>query len=260
MTKRLALTIPLFIFFSTATCQVTYAEPSKLPLYLPAILGAVLTRDVQYGSTHWGQYHLGPVDFAETSWHNACAPASGYRQALRHNTGLGGEFLAGVSTIFSEGGGACDRCIRITTAAERTIIARVVTYGATNEPGDIDVSLSVYEALNIGEYPRLMSWYFTKCPQSGTIQYEFQEGAHIWWSSLWLRISRVPIAKVEVRSKNHQAFFPLTRGTDGTLTDNGGFGEGRFTLRTTAFDGQAIEDDFDSFPTGKIIPSSKQFE
>jgi expansin (peptidoglycan-binding protein) len=106
----------------------------------------------------------------------------------------------------------------------------------------------------------LMSWYFTKCPQSGTIQYEFQEGAHIWWSSLWLRNSRIPIEKVEVKSKNHQTFFPLTRGTDGTLTDSGGFGEGRFTLRATAVDGQVVEDIFDSFPTGEIVPSSNQFK
>jgi hypothetical protein len=27
-----------------------------------------------YGEVHAGQYHLGPVDFAETEWHNACAP------------------------------------------------------------------------------------------------------------------------------------------------------------------------------------------
>lgn len=64
-----------------------------------------------YGEIHSGQYHLGPVDFAETVWHNACAPGGGYRNDLRANAGLGGEYLAGVSHSYAEGGGVCDRCI-----------------------------------------------------------------------------------------------------------------------------------------------------
>src|SRR5690242_1479320 len=33
------------------------------------------TRDGEvFGDVHSGNYNLGPVDFAETQWHNACAP------------------------------------------------------------------------------------------------------------------------------------------------------------------------------------------
>ena len=35
------------------------------------------TSDRLYGDVYSGQYHLGPVDFAESEWHNACAPAGG---------------------------------------------------------------------------------------------------------------------------------------------------------------------------------------
>ena len=69
------------------------------------------------GEPHAGQYHLGPVDFAETEWHNACAPGGGkYRSALQDATGLGGEYLAGVSNEYMQGGAVCDACILIKTA------------------------------------------------------------------------------------------------------------------------------------------------
>src|SRR5262245_11547028 len=55
------------------------------------------TSDEVFGEVFSGEYHLGPVDFAESQWHNACAPGGGYRSELRDPTGLGGEFLAGVS-------------------------------------------------------------------------------------------------------------------------------------------------------------------
>jgi expansin len=253
-------------FFFSSFISVSAADDSRFLLYLPAIVsshGQSTTNPpstVTYGAVHAGQYHLGPVDFAETVWHNACAPAGGYRSELVVNAGLGGEYLVGVSNIYSEEGGVCDKCIFIKTAQEKGIIARVVTYGASNSPGDVDVSPSVYAALNKDEYPRSMTWQFVKCPESGPLVYEFQDGAHIWWSSLWVRNARVPVRKVEVKSANHAAFFALQRGTDGTVTDNGGFGAGPFTLRVTAIDGQVLEDTFPEFPTGQLIESQKQFK
>ncbi len=214
----------------------------------------------QYGDVHEGQYHLGPVDFAETEWHNACAPEGGYRSALRSDTGLGGEYLAGVSGEFADNGGVCDACIQVTTGMGKTIVARVVTYGATNEPGDIDVSPSVYETLNQEEYPRSMSWEFASCPDTGNLAYEFQTGANVWWTSFWVRNQKVPLVKVEVQSTNHDEFFELRREMDGTLNDDGGFGEGEFTLRLTGMDGQVITDTFPSFEPGELIESTQQFD
>ena len=218
------------------------------------------TSDHRYGDVYTGQYHLGPVDFAESDWHNACAPAGGYRDSLQEATGLGGEYLAGVSTEHADGGGVCDACIEITAETGRTIVARVVTYGVTNEPGDLDVSPSVYEELNTGEYPRSMSWQFAACPDVGPLAYEFQTEANVWWTSLWVRNPRVPLDTVDVRSANHANFIELTRGSDGTLTDAGGFGEGEFTLRLTAMDGQVITETFPGFDPGELVVSSQQFE
>jgi hypothetical protein len=218
------------------------------------------TDGLTYGEEHAGQYHLGPVDFAETQWSNACTPSGGYKESLRDATGLGGEYLAGVSNSYADAGGVCDACIIITTGTGRSIVARVVTYGDTNEPGDIDVSPSVYETLNTQEYPRSMTWKFGKCPDTGTLRYEYQTGANAWWTSLWVRNPRVPLESVAVKSANHPDYFSLRRETDGTLNDDGGFGEGEFTLKLTSIDGQVITETFASFTPGSIVESSKQFE
>jgi expansin (peptidoglycan-binding protein) len=130
----------------------------------------------------------------------------------------------------------------------------------TNAPGDSDVSPSVYNALNTEEYPRTMTWQFAKCPDTGPLMYEFQTGANAWWTSFWVRNQRVPVTGVEVQSANHDDFFEMRRETDGTFNDDGGFGEGAFTLRITGMDGQVVTDTFTGFSPGELIISEKQFE
>jgi hypothetical protein len=223
--------------------------------------GTPVTSGDAFGEPHEGQYHLGPVDFAETEWHNACAPGgSKYRAELRESVGLGGEYLAGVSNEFARAGGVCDACILIESATGQSIVARVVTYGVAKEPGDIDVSPSVFEALHRDEYPRAMTWRFARCPEAGPLRYEFQTKANPYWTSLWVRNPRVPLTKLEVKSKNHASFFELRRAPDGTLTDDGGFGEGAFTFRLTGMDGQVLEDELPGFSAGELVQSARQFE
>jgi hypothetical protein len=222
--------------------------------------GPPTTMGETFEDAHDGVYHLGPVDFAESEWHNACAPQGGYRNELRATAGLSGEYLAGVSGELSQNGAVCDACILIETGEGESIVARVVTYGQEQAPGDIDVSPSVYEAIHHGEFPRNMSWHFARCPDVGALQYEFQTGANAFWTSLWVRNPRVPLTKVEVKSKTDSDFIPLQRGSDGTLTDAGGFGDGAFTLRMTGMDGQVVEETLPGFKPGQLIESELQFE
>lgn len=202
-----------------------------------------------------GQYNLGPVDFEETQFHNACAPGTKYAPEVRTAEG---SLLAGLWDGIPNVAGYCDACISVTTAAGKSALLRVVTYGQTST-NSIDVSPEAYAILDSGEYPREMTWQFAKCPDTGPMMYEFQTGANEWWTSLWVRNARVPLAKVEVKSTNHGAFVALDRGGDGTLTDSGGFGAGKFTIRSTGVDGQVVEETFDwpasgiagAFLTGK---------
>lgn len=210
-----------------------------------------------YGDPYSGQYNLGPVDWEESAWHNACAP---YPASVQREEGL---ILAGLATGHMDGGRLCDACIRITTAEGKSTVARVVTYGDTG-PNDLDLSPGACTALSgtpgCEAWPRQMSWQFTQCPDTGKISYQFQTEASAWWSSLWVRNARVPLQKVEVKSTKHATWFALQRAGDGTLTDAGGFGEGAFTLRVTAVDGQQIEETFSTFPAGALVESSQQFK
>ncbi len=214
-----------------------------------------------FGEPHEGVYHLGPVDFEQTEWHNACAPADlKYRSELRETVGLGGELLAGVANELAQAGGVCDACILIETAMGKSVVARVVTYGVEHAAGDIDVSPAVWEAIHQGENPRRQTWRFARCPEAGNLQYEFQTLASQYWSSLWVRNPRVPLTKLEVKSSNHASFVTMERGTDGTFTDAGGFGPGPFTFRLTAMDGQVITDELPGFEPGQLVESTQQFE
>src|SRR6185436_7258984 len=135
-------------------------------------------------------------------------------------------------------------------AKGKSAILRVVTYGDTTA-NSIDVSPAAWTILNSGEYPRNMTWQFAKCPASGPVYYEFQTASSEWWTSLWVRNARVPLSKVEVKSPNHTSFAALDRGSDGTLTDGGGFGNGSFTIRLTGVDGTVVTDTF-TWPSGGI--------
>jgi expansin (peptidoglycan-binding protein) len=205
-----------------------------------------------FGDAHSGQYNLGPVEW-EGSFHNACAP---YPPAIEMQAG---ELLAGVDNMYGASGDLCDACILIQTAAGKSLVERVVTYGVSNASGDLDLSSAAYNQLTLGEYPRTMTWQLATCPDTGMIEYQFQTQANPYWTSLWVRNARVPIMQVEVMSANHASWFALTRGSDGTLTDAGGFGSGGFMVRVTSLDGQQVTDTFPGFNAGDVLTSAAQF-
>jgi expansin (peptidoglycan-binding protein) len=174
---------------------------------------------VTYGQPYTGgQFNLGPVDYAETQFHNACAPGTKYAPAVQQAEGT---LLAGLWTGIPNVAGYCDACIFVTTAKGKSALLRVVTYGDTTM-NSIDTSPDAFAQLDSGEYPRAMTWQLAECPSSGAILYEFQTGSSQYWTSLWVRNARVPLAKVEVQSPNHAAWTELARGSDGTLTDAAG--------------------------------------
>jgi expansin (peptidoglycan-binding protein) len=200
-----------------------------------------------------GEYELGPVEWTG-SFNNSCSP---YTDAIES---MEGKFLTGTGTMFNGDGSLCDACILVKTAMGKSLVLRVVTNGETTAPNNIDVSQEAYDLLNVGEYPRSMTWQVVECPDTGKIQYQFQTMASEYWTSLWVRNIRAPLSKVEVQSANHAQFTPLTRGNDGTYTDDKGFGKGSFTLRLTSQDGQQITDTFPSFDAGSVIASPQQFQ
>lgn len=223
-----------------AGCDTSTADGPGLPL----------TAGAAVGPDHAGQYHLGPVDFAETVFHNACAP---YPQTIR---GITGNMIAGVSDTIATPGSLCDACVEVTTDLGRAAVLRVVTYGVSNTSGDLDLSPAAYEYLTQGEYPRSMSWHLVACDNGEPLYVQFQSDASQWWTSLWIRNPSMAIESVEVKSTNHPTFTALTLGTDGTYTDGGGFGAGPFTLRITGVTGATYEMDFDGVTGGALVAAT----
>ncbi|APR76521.1 extracellular endoglucanase precursor [Minicystis rosea] len=215
---------------------------------------------VIYGDPYeGGQFHLGPVDYAESAFHNACAPGTKYASKVQAVEGV---LLAGLWNGIPDVARYCDACIWVTTAKGKSALLRVVTYGDTSS-NSIDTSPEAYAILDSGEYPREMTWQFARCPDTGPMMYEFQTGSNEWWTSLWVRNARVPLAKVEVKSANHADWAELERGGDGTLTDASGFGAGAFTLRATGIDGTEVVETF-PWPSagiaGAFLEGQKNFE
>lgn len=203
---------------------------------------------VTYGQPYTGGvYNLGPVDYAETQYHNACAPTTKYDPRVQ---AVEGDLLAGLWSGIPNVAGYCDACIYVTTAKGKSSLLRVVTYGTTTT-NSIDTSTEAFSALNVGENPRDMTWEFAECPDTGPVLYEFQTGSNAYWTSLWVRNARVPLSKVEVESANHASWVELTRGSDGTLTDASGFGQGSFSIRSTGIDGTQITEMF-AWPSAGI--------
>lgn len=196
-----------------------------------------------------GEYNLGPVEWEGSFW-NACGP---YPAEV---TTIEGNLLAGLSNEYAADGSQCDACIKIVTALGHETIARVVTYGVTTAPGNIDVSQAAYDLLTEDEYPRTMTWQLVECPEAGPLSFQYQTGANTYWTSLWVRNPRIAVDQLLVKSANHADFTPLERGPDGTFTDAGGFGDGGFTLRVVAIDGSSFEQAFDAFEPGALVTAS----
>jgi expansin (peptidoglycan-binding protein) len=221
---------------------------SGTPLGPGATVDASTGPLVLYGQPYtMGQYNLGPVDYSESQFHNACAPSAKYDPRVQ---AVEGTLLAGLWNGVANVAGYCDACIYVTTAMGKTALLRVVTYGETST-NSIDTSPDAYAALNQNEYPRGMTWQLAECPDTGPMMYEFQTGSSAYWTSLWVRNARVPLAKVEVESANHTSWIELTRGSDGTLTDSSGFGTGPFMIRSTGVDGTQVTDMF-AWPSAGI--------
>jgi expansin (peptidoglycan-binding protein) len=237
--SRPALPLALALAVLAPACSSESAGPSD-PSTPASPYGGQVTSSgpsVTYGKTYeGGEFHLGPVDWNESQFHNACAPQGGYAAGVR---AVEGELLAGLWNGLPNVADMCDACVQVTTAKGKTALLRVVTFGDTSA-NSIDVSPEAWKLLDSGESPRAMTWQFAKCAKGSAIQYEFQTGSSEYWTSLWVRNARAPLAKVEVKSANHGAFVPLRRGTDGTLTDDSGFGKGSFTIKMTSIDGTEL--------------------
>jgi len=198
-----------------------------------------------FGDSHSGNFWLGPVDYAETEWHNACAPSVKYPAGIQS---LYGNYIMGLANeVLLEGllagnGELCDTCVEL-AANGKTLVAHAVTFGDETGPNDIDVSPEINVALD-GGTSRSVNWRFITCPTAAPIQYTFdgRQWDNVWFFRVWVRNSRVPITKVEVKVGSG-GFTEADWQTDGAFQASSQDFSGGFTLRVTSIDGVTLEDD-----------------
>ena len=198
-----------------------------------------------FGDAHSGNMWLGPVDFAETKFHNACAPTGGYPSGIRV---LYGSYLMGLSdqvvlqSLAASGGKLCDACAEL-KANGKTVVAHAVTYGQETGPNDIDLSPEARDALGISDSNYTGSWQFVTCPSTDPIRYTFdgRQWTNTWFFRVWARNARVPLFKLEYRLGSG-AWTAMDQQSDGAWQASGqDFSKG-FSLKATSLDSQTIED------------------
>lgn len=198
-----------------------------------------------WGDAHEGNFWLGPVDYDETEWHNACAPSVKYPAGIRE---LYGDYIMGLATeVTLEGlnagsGQLCDTCVEL-EANSKTLIAHVVTFGEETGPNDIDVSPEIDAFLN-GASARTANWRFTDCPSSDPVQYTFdgRQWDNTWFFRVWVRNSRLPITQLAYRVEGGD-WTQIDRQGDGAWQASSVDFANGFSVKVTAIDGRTLEDD-----------------
>ena len=197
-----------------------------------------------WGDSHSGHFWLGPVDYAETVWHNGCAPGTKYPVGIQQ---LYGNYIMGLSNdvqlqgLSAGAGQLCDSCAEL-VANGLTLVAHVVTFGEETSVNDIDVSPEIRTALNASTSDNL-TWRFVTCPTTDPIHYTFDGGewTNTWFFRVWVRNARVPVSKVEFKVGSG-AWATADWQSDGAWeASSQDFGAG-FSLRVTSIDNQTVED------------------
>jgi hypothetical protein len=209
---------------------------------------------ILYGSPYTNvNMWLGPVDYAESLFHNACGLEDGstYPTVIQnlygsYIIGLDGDNIPNVASH-------CDNCAQL-TANGKTIIAHVVTYGTENGSYAIDLSPEARTALGLSDSNWKGTWQFCSCPTNGTpIYYEFDSrqwaDQNFWYMRIWTRNQHLPVTLLETKIGS-AAWARASQASDGAWETQSGvdFSVG-FQVRATAVDNQQLVDTIPKPPT-----------
>jgi hypothetical protein len=189
---------------------------------------------------------LGPVDYAETKWHNACGldDLTKYPTAIQN---LYGNYIIGLDANIPNVVSHCDDCAQL-TANGKTIIAHIVTYGTENGANAIDLSPEAQSALGLSNSNWTGTWQFSSCPTNGTpIYYEFDSRQwtaippNFWYMRIWTRNQHLPVTLLETKIGS-AAWVAASQQSDGAWqAPSADFSSG-FQVRVTAVDNQQLTD------------------
>jgi expansin (peptidoglycan-binding protein) len=134
----------------------------------------------------------------------------------------------------------CGGCVEV-AGPMGSVVVRIVDQCPGCAQGDVDLSREAFERiapLSAGRVP--ITWHEVACEVRGPVSYHFKDGANEFWTAIQVRDHRYPIATLEVLDGD--AYRAIPRLEYNYFVDEGGLGEGPYTLRVTDSHGQVIED------------------
>jgi expansin (peptidoglycan-binding protein) len=96
------------------------------------------------------------------------------------------------------------------------------------------------------------------CEVSGNLAFQFKDGSSQWWTAIQVRNHRLPIQSLEWKKDGR--WVPIRREPYNYFVESAGMGEGAVTLRTTASDGQVLEDTLPGVRAEEVFSGAGQFK
>jgi hypothetical protein len=240
------------VAMALGTLAAAGCVPESEDVWRPDLGGAA------FGSPTTGMYHLGPVDYGETSMQNSCGP---YPDSLR---GLMGPYLAIVdpSLLFEDEfsrGRVCDSCALITADSGQRVYVRIVGVRTTPQSfGAMHLSQEAFDALG-GEESGGMEWRLAECANTGPIILQWATDATVTNPRFWAR-NQVVGVDGNVRDPDQGFFFSLNRNGDGSFSSFDPFGDRPFIISLVEQrSGLEQSQLFDSFRAGSLVQTEMQF-
>ncbi|MFP2931339.1 expansin EXLX1 family cellulose-binding protein [Pyxidicoccus sp. 3LG] len=136
---------------------------------------------------------------------------------------------------------ACGQCVDI-TGPKGSVRVRIVDRCPECDTGHLDLSREAFAKIAEMKDGRVdITWTPVSCDVAGNLEYHFKDGSSQWWTAIQVRNHRLPIQKVEWR-RGTGNWQDMPRQDYNYFLAEGGVGEGSFSLRVTASNGQQIED------------------
>jgi expansin (peptidoglycan-binding protein) len=102
-----------------------------------------------------------------------------------------------------------------------------------------------------------ITWQEVPCDVAGNIAYHYKDGSSQYWTAIQVRNSRLPIAKLEMKTGG--AYADVPRVDYNYFVQASGAGPGNVSVRITAIDGQQLEDVLPPASSNVTVPGSAQF-
>lgn len=238
---------------ATTTTTVTEADGAVMTVTVPVTTSGGSGDDSDAGLDEgdagalFSTVHTGEVTFyAQTITNGNCSFG-----AISTN-----DFAALSQSTDYAGSNACGECIEITGKKGKVTVLAVDSCPGCAE-GHLDLSNHAFDQLDdesVGVSP--VTWQVVPCAVTGPIAYAFPSGVSIYYFSVNIQNTRVPVAKVELMVNGSYVEAPRTTYNDFVLDSESAL---PWQIRVTSQTGETLEDTFQATNAGTTVQGHAQF-